>query len=1175
MKNVTIFLMSLSLTLLSMGINAQEVVNKVWEQTTGLPNDNLNYQASTLDYQERLIIVGNTFTQGEAENFLITKYDQTGGALWQKQYNHAPNQTDFATAVTTDNQGNIYVVGATDQTTTSKLDYVVIKLDANGNTQWTQTYDGFGDNDIAIACAVDNNGNVYVTGNSENGIKNYDYLTIKYDSNGNQQWTKRYEYAGLTDIAVGLKLSSNGNVRVTGASAQTVSRWDYATLEYNSSGTLLGSKRHALGIAGFDQPTDMEQDASGNIYITGSASTDGINYDIQTIKLNPNFGLVWAVQWDGHGFEDKALDVELDNNGNLYLTGFTTLPDNTTDIVTIKYDNSGNELWVNQRRADENSEYARQLEINTVGEIYITGTAERGNQTDYLTLRYTPDGEIEWERYFDGGQIDEPRDIRMNSEGDIYITGKSKNNSISEYKTVKYEKLYRPKAVNYNSNGKAISIQNEVIVRFTTPIINTAIVDNPEVKFTTIGQIITDPTAISMMDAAVNAGGEFQNWTVIKVFPEMTSAPKTTTTRQGKQIPTPNFWTTFVLLVPEQIAENNVSEKQVSLQLNTSNLKSYIQYAHPNYIGFLTCVPNDMFYNQQESLTNFSSLTTDIGVEGAWCKGIVGQKHIKVGVYDSGIDYNHQDFDIDGITNKIIDGKHFGTNVPTSSLFNPDDNLNGGHGTPVAGIIGALRSNSVGIAGIAGGDMDFGIDNPGVSLYDMKIADTALISLGDIVRAIKEGAESTNSNGFGLHLVNHSWGIPTDSLNQWGIINILEDAYYFAYRSGVVSVASRGNYDNTLPHDSVRIYPASLNDNWVISVGGSSYSGTFSPFSLHGDNMDIVAPDDLNFVYSLMNVSVPGYKYFTGTSFSAPHATGTAALLLSYWNDTTNVSQKLYQADVEHILELSTYDMNTTGYDSKTGWGLLRTSSALDSIWKDDGFNLIHVPEDGGSRIVGSPVLVGSLMDTIIVSDTISTLLPNTYLGEKYEVSVTYNHQNLLGTGSIRNTWLRNSVAKGYDELTNIPKYYGCELISSSNQQIQAKTYAYKVTHQIDGTPLSPQIWLVDPNDAECPYTLRVAGFTSNTSSPLRDESNIAIGKIFPNPTTNDISIPVFLSENSDISIAIYDINGRFIKSIFSGHQSFGNHLFSSSVQELSQGVYLVQLRTPNAILYKKFVKGN
>jgi hypothetical protein len=117
-------------------------------------------------------------------------------------------------------------------------DYLTIKYNSAGIQQWAKSYNGTSNtNDAAAAIALDASGNIYVTGQSENGsssFPNKDFVTIKYNSLGDTVWTTKYNGTGNgTDGANAIAVVGSA-VYVTGGSIGLNSQKDIVTLKYNT-----------------------------------------------------------------------------------------------------------------------------------------------------------------------------------------------------------------------------------------------------------------------------------------------------------------------------------------------------------------------------------------------------------------------------------------------------------------------------------------------------------------------------------------------------------------------------------------------------------------------------------------------------------------------------------------------------------------------------------------------------------------------------------------------------------------------------------------------------------------------------------------------------------------------------------------------------------------------------
>lgn len=274
-----------------------------------------------------------------------------------------------------------------------------------------------------------------------------------------------------------------------------------------------------------------------------------------------------------------------------------------------------------------------------------------------------------------------------------------------------------------------------------------------------------------------------------------------------------------------------------------------VEFAEPNYILKLMEAPNDPYY-QNGSMWGLEK----IQMEEAW-DITKGSKDIIVAVVDSGVDYNHADFQ--GGNVEIVKGKNFaGCGLPADD---PMDQM--GHGTHVAGTIGAATNNNLGVAGIN---------------WNVKIL---AIKCGCVSNDIVNGPQGVvYAADHGAKVINMSWGGSGS--------NTLEDAIEYAYGEGAVLVGAAGN---TNPNGSPNvIYPARYDE--VIAVAASTPDDERASFSHYGGDVDVAAPgvnilslraEGTDMYGGGQHIVGEDYYVAQGTSMAAPHVSGLAALILA------------------------------------------------------------------------------------------------------------------------------------------------------------------------------------------------------------------------------------------------------------------------------------------------------
>ncbi len=296
-----------------------------------------------------------------------------------------------------------------------------------------------------------------------------------------------------------------------------------------------------------------------------------------------------------------------------------------------------------------------------------------------------------------------------------------------------------------------------------------------------------------------------------------------------------------------------------------------VVYAEPNYIyrtsemEFLPLFPGDPRFSELWGLQNGND--ADIDAPEAWDIQ-TGNQDIIIGVIDTGVDYDHEDLQsnmwrnpgesgngrelngIDDDGNGFVDDV-FGANFAGNDGDPRDDN---GHGTHVAGTIGAAGNNGVGVAGV----------NWQVSIMALKFLDA-------------NGSGSTdNAISAIIYAVNHGAVITSNSWGGGGRSQALEDAIKFARDRGQLFVAAAGN--SGVDTDRAANFPSNYNIDNIISVAASDRNDQLASFSNFGrKTVDLAAPG-----VNILSAQ-PGDRYQTlsGTSMATPHVSGVAGLVLS------------------------------------------------------------------------------------------------------------------------------------------------------------------------------------------------------------------------------------------------------------------------------------------------------
>ena len=409
--------------------------NAIWAKSAGgLGNDYANSVA--VDTLGNIYIAGyyyspsvtfgvNILTNANADSadLFLAKYDTSGNLIFVKSV--GGGHDDIVNSVAVDNYGNAYIAGYFDNyqmvlgsytllnPNPLKKEIFLAKYDFNGNVLWAKSIGGTND-DLASSIAIDNSGNVHLTGQfSSHTIifgsttltnmyagNSADFFLAKYDTNGNVLWAKSAGGAPYDDESYSVAVDDSGNSFITGyfysptihfdtISITSFGHYDIFLAKYDSTGDLLWAK--GIGSDSPDYVSSIATDPFGNIFMTGKfvgeimhfgsiiISSD-YSWNLFVAKFSANGNTLWAKPIPAPGAEVNSIAV--DDLENFYLTGYfwTTLHFGNTALTQV---------------GDEDMYLAKNsIQLNIDAGIDHTITCGEIAQLDSVTTDYSGSGTI-------------------------------------------------------------------------------------------------------------------------------------------------------------------------------------------------------------------------------------------------------------------------------------------------------------------------------------------------------------------------------------------------------------------------------------------------------------------------------------------------------------------------------------------------------------------------------------------------------------------------------------------------------------------------------------------------------------------------------------------------------------------------------------------------------------
>ena len=377
--------------------------NEIWVRHYDYAGQIDRIKGMTLDAGGNVIVTGESTDTSGTKDYATIKYDPDGNELWARRFDYSGGN-DIPESIETDSSANVYVTGYSEIAVDSDAQFATLKYDPNGNLIWAHRFNDEDPGTTrggARALSV-HAGGVYVVGSGRVEGENLHCTTVKYDSDGNVLWTKKFTdlFGSVCDLVV---TDTSGDAFVSGriyAASFNDTEAEIAesclTIKYDSSGDEEWVRVFAPGYSAV--PHDSVVDNRGNIFVTGTMYVSRGSYfpgwgpRQATVGYDSEGNELWSRIYD-YAYADA---IAIDELGNVYVTGGSeSYREGSVYVndgfVTVQYDAQGEEQWV---RFFENGDDDRAFDmaVDADQNIYVTGHSvvyDSLTGNEYATVKYS------------------------------------------------------------------------------------------------------------------------------------------------------------------------------------------------------------------------------------------------------------------------------------------------------------------------------------------------------------------------------------------------------------------------------------------------------------------------------------------------------------------------------------------------------------------------------------------------------------------------------------------------------------------------------------------------------------------------------------------------------------------------------------------------------------------
>jgi len=379
--------------------------------------------AGDLDNKSRMCFAGMTYPI--PEDISAVGLDVNGDIRWHLIWGSPWGWRDICWDAACDSVGDFYVVGESRESDSTRAYMTTLAIDTAGAVKWVQYYiepeSTWG---AAYAVCTGPRGKVYVTGKSGTGQGPYWMTTLCYDTSGVLDWHADYHgpndrWNRPWDIAV----DEHSNVYITGESDNPQGYHDYATVKYDSTGEEAWSARYNDPSRDHEDAYRVAVDRNHGVVVVGNSSTSG-DQTWATVKYDSSGNEVWVRQHQGTKRSwNIAQALAIDSLGNVFVGGAVAL-DSGNDICVVKYGPTGDTKWTSLYGLYGGYQSTLSIALDTLGYVYAASSYYNGPSARWVTAQIDSAGGIRWrELYSLPVEISEPSILLLDEIGCIYVGG--------------------------------------------------------------------------------------------------------------------------------------------------------------------------------------------------------------------------------------------------------------------------------------------------------------------------------------------------------------------------------------------------------------------------------------------------------------------------------------------------------------------------------------------------------------------------------------------------------------------------------------------------------------------------------------------------------------------------------------------------------------------------------